>query len=93
MVKADVMGSKLPGLAKIVPYLEIAKFFYALLSTGLTCKNALDAVLFFITFTRVLSLLVVSLVSLIANPVAAFVTGIALDQAFSWLVSQSGNCR
>lgn len=78
----------MPGLKKIVQYLEIAKFVHTLLATGLRCKNSLDAVLFFITLTTVISLIIVNLVTSFSNPIAAFATGMALDSAFSWLVSQ-----
>ena len=90
---ASKLGNKMPVLGKIVQYLEIAKFVQSILSSGLKCKSGVGAALFFITLTAVLSMLVVDLVLAVTNPIAAFATGTALDLGFSWLVSQSGNCR
>lgn len=90
---AGKIGTRMPVLAKIVQYLEIAKFVHTLLSAGLKCKNGLDAVLFFIALSTVITMLAASLVLSMSNPIAAFATGFALDAAFSWLVSQSQNCQ
>ena len=90
---ASKLGSKMPVLGKIVQYLEIAKFVQSLLSAGIQCKSGLSAVLFFMTLTALLTTLVIDLVLSFTNPIAAFATGTALDLGFSWLVSQSGNCK
>jgi hypothetical protein len=46
-------------------------------------NNALDAVLFFITLTTVLSRMAVSLVTRLTIPLAGLLMGIAFDQAFA----------
>jgi len=89
---AQVAGSKLPLLGKIVQYLGIAKFIYSLLEAGLQCRTALDAVLFVMTLFTVITLAVTQLVLAVTNPLIAFATGVALDSAFGWLASQGNKC-
>ena len=86
-------GEKLPILGKIVRYLEIAKFAHSLLANGLKCMNRFEAVAYVMSLFAIISLLVVNLVLTFTNSLAAFATGDFLDVGFSWLVSQSGNCR
>ncbi len=90
---AKYAGTKLPILGKIVRYLEIAKFAHSLIANGLECMSNYEAVAYVMSLFAILSLLIVNLVLTFTNPLAAFATGAALDVGFSWLVSQSGNCR
>lgn len=39
-----------------------------------------------------LGLIVSNLVLMAVNPVASFVTGLALDRFFSWITSQANKC-
>jgi hypothetical protein len=89
---AGHLGSAVPFLNKITQYLAIAKFVSSLLRAGLDCPNQLDAVLFFITLTTVLALLVTQLVLGLANPLAAFAVGVGLDVGFSALTAATQNC-
>lgn len=85
-------GPAVPFLNKVTQYLTIAKFVSTLLRAGVNCPNALDAVLFFITLSTVVSLLITQLVLGLTNPLAAFAVTVGLDVAFSSLVSVSRNC-
>ena len=90
---AKNFGSKVPGLGKIVQYLQIASFVQSLLKNGVECLNGASAVLFFMTLAALISMMMFELVLMTANPLAAFAASFVTDRFFSWLVSQSGNCK
>jgi hypothetical protein len=90
---AQYAGSRIPLLGQIVQFLEIANFVQSLLANGLKCMNGYEAVAFVMSLFAIITMLVSNLILALVNPLAAFAVGVALDAGFSWLVSQTGNCR
>ena len=59
---------------------------------GYKCGN-LGPVLIALTLITIALILAVELVTMIANPLAAFVVGVAVDQTIDWLFEQSQDCQ
>lgn len=89
---ADHAKLPIPGLQKVLKYIQIAKFVVDLLDKGLECTSNYAGVASFIILTTFISLLMVQIATTLYNPIAAFVVNVAFYQAVDWLIGQSENC-
>ncbi|MCC7516576.1 MAG: hypothetical protein IT470_04465 [Pseudomonadales bacterium] len=80
-----------PVFENVVRFLQIAKLTIDLLQKGTKCKN-FEALAIFLAITTILSILMVELTIMIANPIAAFAVGVGMDLALDWFVAQSPDC-
>jgi hypothetical protein len=88
---AAFMKTPVPLLETVVRFIQLAKFAHDVLDKGLKCNN-IGAIIIFLTVSTILSILIVEVAMMIANPLAALAVGFTLDLAFDWLVDQSPQC-
>lgn len=88
---AGTLHVKIPILSTIINFLHVAKFFQSLLSAGLRCTNMAAVAIGFAMMT-IFVLLASEVATMLANPLAGFVVGTALDHAVDWLVDQTQEC-
>ncbi|MFT5592092.1 MAG: hypothetical protein ACI8SR_000449 [Oceanicoccus sp.] len=91
---ASSFGSVIPAFATIGRFLTVATFVHSILKTGGSCSGGgLGGLIFAMTLFSIMGMLMVNLISTITNPLLAFASGLAIDQALGWLLGQSKNCK
>jgi hypothetical protein len=86
-------GSVVPLFGTVDRLLTAIKFFHDIITTGTACSGgAFGAVAMVMLFTAISTLAVIDIVSKF-NIILGLVTGLLIDRASSWLISQAENCK
>ena len=87
---AGIAKMALPAIANIVKFLDVAKLTHSMLTIGLKCKSLIETIMLVTAAVTLFTIAIVSLTLAMTNPIAAFVTGSALEQLLNKAFDYTG---